>query len=73
MGHLIKATRKTTARIRRRTAAKHGQPMTKGEQARMIVAAANFLGDQDDFDYQSEEQDLLEAKAVVARILGRVY
>jgi hypothetical protein len=46
--------------------------MTQGEQARMIVAAANFLDDQDAFDYQSEEQDLLEAREEVARILGRV-
>jgi len=38
----------------------------------MIAAAANFLAEQHDFDYESDEQDLLEAEAEVARFLGRV-
>ena len=74
MGNLHKATPNKTVRIRPRAAAKHEEPMTNGERARMIAAAANFLGDQDDYDYdyESEEQDLLEAEAEVARFLGRV-
>ena len=72
MGHLHKATPTKTARIRPRAAAKHEEPMTAGERCRMIAAAANFLAEQHDFDFESEEQDLLEAEAEVARFLGRV-
>lgn len=64
--------RKRPAGTRPKAAARHEEPMTPGERCRMIAAAANFLAEQHDFDYESDEQDLLEAEAEVARFLGRV-
>jgi len=63
---------KKPARGRPRAAAKHEDEMTQGERCRTITAAADFLAEQDDIDYESDEQDLLEAEAEVARLLGRV-
>jgi len=63
---------KKTVRIRPRAAAKHEEPTTHGERSRMIAAEADFLPEQPDFDYESEEEDLFEAEAEIARLLGRI-
>ena len=64
--------RKEPAGGRPRAAAKHEEPMTREEQSRTIAAAADFLAEQHDFDYESDEQDLFEAEAEIARLLGRI-
>jgi len=38
----------------------------------MIAAEADFLPEQPDFDYESEEEDLFKAEAEIARLLGRI-
>jgi hypothetical protein len=63
---------KKPTKRRPQAAAKHEEPMTEGNRRRMVAAAANFLADRYDFDYESDEQDLLEAEAEVVRLLGRV-
>lgn len=63
---------KKPAENRPRAAGKNEDPMTREDRCRMIAAAANFLADQHDFDYESDEQDLREAEAEVVRLLGRV-
>jgi hypothetical protein len=67
----VSAPLKKPVKGRSRAAVKHEEPMTQGDRGRMIAAAAGFLADQHDFDYESEEQDLFEAEAEVARLLGR--
>ncbi|MBI4293150.1 MAG: hypothetical protein HY661_16880 [Betaproteobacteria bacterium] len=62
---------KKPAKSRPRSAAKHEDPMTQGDRRRMMAAAPSFLADQYDFDYESEEQDMLEAEAEIARLLCR--
>lgn len=63
---------KRPASSRTRAAAKQEDAMTQGDRGRMIAAAANFLAYQHDFDYESDEQEVLEAEAEVVRLLGRV-